>query len=349
MLVNIGGPDQQTRSQLATLLRALRSYEPKVVGLDAYFEFRVDTANARLVAAMRALPQLVTGVKLDSTAAGWRTTRSDQQLVPGTIGYLNFMGDNPLTSTIRHFRPFVHQSDSTYRSWSACVVSKYSAAAYQALRARHAPTAPELEEIRYWGSVNQFQHYEAAELLNGLVPADSLRGKIVLLGVMGEQAAAPPTSLEDLHFTPLNQESLGRSQPDMYGVVIQANIISMLLRQDYLTATHWTVNWLLALLVCFSFCLVSLYWEKRSPIGYALWSTPLSVGFQLVLGIVFFFLVVELYKKANIHLDPTPTFLALALVGYVLAWFNVLAKGYKQSMATGRRYAAQYRKRLQLR
>lgn len=40
--------------------------------------------------------------------------------------------------------------------------------------------------------------------------------------------------MKDRYYTPLNERSSGRSIPDMFGVIIHANIISMLLDEDYI-------------------------------------------------------------------------------------------------------------------
>ena len=55
----------------------------------------------------------------------------------------------------------------------------------------------------------------------------AIREKIVLVGIMGPNTKT--LSTEDVYFTPMNKKYIGRSNPDMYGVVVHANIISMVL------------------------------------------------------------------------------------------------------------------------
>ena len=59
-----------------------------------------------------------------------------------------------------------------------------------------------------------------------------IKDKIVLLGFMGINLN--DKTFEDIFFTPLNERYAGKSFPDMYGVVIQANIISMILNKKYI-------------------------------------------------------------------------------------------------------------------
>jgi len=58
------------------------------------------------------------------------------------------------------------------------------------------------------------------------------KNKIVLIGFCGETPNS--FSMNDRYFTPLNQQYTGRSLPDMFGVVIHANIISMLLEKSFI-------------------------------------------------------------------------------------------------------------------
>ncbi len=73
--------------------------------------------------------------------------------------------------------------------------------------------------INYRGPGKTFPHIPAVDVLNGRVPVDALRGKLVLVGVT---AAA----LFDIRVTPFD--------PIMPGVEIHANILDSILRQDFI-------------------------------------------------------------------------------------------------------------------
>ena len=65
-------------------------------------------------------------------------------------------------------------------------------------------------------------------------PLSQIENKIVLLGYRGKVMVHEKPDIkniqnkhdEDMYFTPLNPFMTGRALPDMYGVDIQANIIS---------------------------------------------------------------------------------------------------------------------------
>ncbi len=60
---------------------------------------------------------------------------------------------------------------------------------------------------------------------------EMIRDKIVIFGFLGEYFGDP--SWNDKFFTPLNKKVAGRANPDMFGVVIHANALSMILNGDF--------------------------------------------------------------------------------------------------------------------
>ena len=102
----------------------------------------------------------------------------------------------------------------------------------------------ETKSVHYaYTSVNQFLSDTAS------YTKEYLEGKIVLIGFNGEDEDA--LSMKDRYFTPLNQIYHGRSLPDMYGVVVHANIISMLLTKDFLNEIPEWILYLIGFLIFF--------------------------------------------------------------------------------------------------
>ena len=73
--------------------------------------------------------------------------------------------------------------------------------------------------INYMGPVKTFPHYSIHDIINGKIPADKLRGKIVLVGVTA-------TAVYDLRVTPFS--------PVYPGVEIHANVIENILHHNFL-------------------------------------------------------------------------------------------------------------------
>jgi adenylate cyclase len=73
--------------------------------------------------------------------------------------------------------------------------------------------------INYMGPAKTFPHYSIHDILHGKIPAEKLRGKIVLIGVTA-------TAVYDLRVTPFS--------PVYPGVEIHANVIDNILHQNFL-------------------------------------------------------------------------------------------------------------------
>ncbi len=63
------------------------------------------------------------------------------------------------------------------------------------------------------------------------VDSSALNGKIVLFAY-----ATPfnPMDIEDKKFTPMNEKYAGKSIPDMNGIIVHANIISMVMEDNFI-------------------------------------------------------------------------------------------------------------------
>ncbi len=67
-------------------------------------------------------------------------------------------------------------------------------------------------------------------LTENFVP-EMIKDKIVIFGFLGEYLGDP--SWDDKFYTPLNKKLAGKANPDMFGAVVHANIVSMILNEDY--------------------------------------------------------------------------------------------------------------------
>jgi len=79
-----------------------------------------------------------------------------------------------------------------------------------------------------------------------------IEGKIVLLGYMG--STINTHSVFDKFYTPMNPNYIGRAEYDMFGIVVHANIIRMILDQDYIDEAEDWLDILASLLIGY-FCI----------------------------------------------------------------------------------------------
>lgn len=140
---------------------------------------------------------------------------------------------------------------------------------------------------------------------------EMFRDKIVLFGFLG--ADLKDTSWDDKFFTPLNKKYAGKARPDMYGVVVHANIISMILNEDYIEVLEEWQEILIAIVVCLLNIMffVWIEWdEKRKD-----WFDLVSITIQLTQIVMFSFLMIYFFNWFAFKLDITWSLAVVAVVG----------------------------------
>lgn len=143
-----------------------------------------------------------------------------------------------------------------------------------------------------------------------------IKDKIVIMGFLGSDLR--DTSWDDKFITPLNKNYAGKTRPDMYGVVVHANAVSMILNEDYIGELGDTQEKIIAFIVCFlNVALFSLI-MMRIP----LWFDGLSILVQLLQILVFSFLMINLFSWIDFKLNLTVTLAVVALVGTCFEIYN---------------------------
>ncbi|HNT51745.1 MAG TPA: CHASE2 domain-containing protein [Cyclobacteriaceae bacterium] len=138
---------------------------------------------------------------------------------------------------------------------------------------------------------------------------DIFKGSIVMLGSMGSYFGDP--SWEDKFFTPLNKKVAGRANPDMFGLVVHANVVAMILNEDYIGELEEWHKYAIAIVVCFFTVILFILIDRHLP----LWFDTLSVLIQVVLLLTVSGSVVYFFTNYSAKLDLALTLAASALVG----------------------------------
>jgi CHASE2 domain-containing sensor protein len=114
----------------------------------------------------------------------------------------------------------------------------------------------------------------------------------------------------------------------MYGVVVHANAVSMILNEDYVNQLEEWEQWAIAIVVCFlNVALFSLIHNKIPK-----WFDALSIVLQLFQIILFTFIMVYIFSLANFKLNLTTTLAALALVGTCYEIYESVVKTVFQTV-----------------
>jgi CHASE2 domain-containing sensor protein len=284
--------EKKNRKELALLFQKIQESNPKTVGLDIMFTNRQSDDDTVLSNLFTQHNNFV----LPSYPNFENTTESiynDTFFTKEKNSYVNFEGDNKETSTIRYYYPFYSQQ----QAFTTTIIQKFNTSLYQKLQKKK----EERIEIHYWGNLANFTYFNFEEVLNPEFDQQSLMGKIVLVGYLG----LPNTDLsnridEDMIFTPLNEKLSGRSYPDMYGCVAHANILRMIIEDDYIKVIPQWLNFILSFLLIWLmlplFC--GLFFKGD------IWFNGLGTGVQLIGSILFVFVTVLVYRHWDIKFDP---------------------------------------------
>lgn len=223
VLVNV---KQLNRAQLATLIEKVQEQQPKVIGVDVIFDHKKElSTDKRLWQALQPENVIAAFAIQDR-----ELLKNDASLgvFRHKLGYANFNFDT-YNSVIRNFQAQKIFEGFTYHSFGLRVAQRnFGRKKKLEWRGIERKSIP----INYSGGRSHYFSFDAEEVLHA-EELPLLKDKIVLLGYLGT-----PTGnrydIEDRHFTPLNQEFVGKSAPDTFGIVIHANIIEMLVKDKKL-------------------------------------------------------------------------------------------------------------------
>lgn len=150
---------------------------------------------------------------------------------------------------------------------------------------------------------------------------EMIEGKIVMFCYLGEYLG-DRESLEDKFYTPLNKKYIGRAFPDMYGGVIHANIVSMILNEDYINSMTDNQGLILAILLCFLNVALFSWIYRRIPMWYdgVTKLTQLLEISLLVIGMIY------VLDEFSYKLELTVAIVAVAIAGDALEVYYGVVK-----------------------
>ena len=315
VVVNTGDLD---RAQLGFLIEKVNEYNPKVIGLDIFFDGPREPGKDSILKSVFARTKNLVAVSVSyPTEHGEIKIRENyfDSVLPKR-GYANLVAED--IGTIRYYAPFEEIDDKRYPQITSAIVKEYNDTAYHRLEKRH----KQVETINYTRAVNdedkkKYQIIEPEDLYNDMVLKSQLEGKIVLLGYVN----LDPNNIEDKKFTPMNHKFYGKQHPDMNGIIVQANIISMVLDGNYIKKMPKWVAWVFAILI--GWLHMSLY--IRYYLESHIWFHLVAKLTQVFSVIFFAYLGMIIYDKFSVRLDMKYTLYVIALAVDVIYFYEAFA------------------------
>lgn len=348
VLVNIGTLD---RRGLAQEIQAISQYKPRVIGIDILFccegglrdtvncpALKDVMGNMMLSNAIQEAGNVVLGSKLLQTDS---MAQFDSN-IPDSLEI-----SDPIFSDYSHQGFVTLPTDATYQedvkicnsifprmsvrgkeqlAFSVQIANQYDSVKVTKFLARN----NEEELINFRGNIEvlqlrinslkndetsttefgtMFYTVDVDEILSGQVLGELFRDRIVIMGYLGDYLGQ--SAWEDKFFTPLNKKLAGRANPDMFGPVVHANAVAMILNEDYIDELSDWQKYAIAFVICLLTVALFIWIDINLPT----WFDALSVIIQLLEVLIISSLVIFVFSEWSWKLDLTIAIGVSALVG----------------------------------
>jgi len=361
VIVNIG---YLSRAEIGQQIMNLNMFEPKAIGLDIIFSCdgglydsincpqaydtlsnmifanAVQEASNRMVLAQKLWQTKALVEKYGDVAIYDSLEHTDANLRVGAFeGYVNLETDAEHQEDLkvcRRFPPSVMVNGQNKVAFSVKLAMMFDSDKTQRFLNRNRSS----EIINYRGNIvdwhgasNYAGRYAVLDwdqaLDTSLFAGGMIKDKIVIMGFLGRDLR--DTSWDDKFFTPLNKKYAGKSRPDMYGPVVHANIVSMILNEDYVEELAEWQEYAIAIIICFlNVALFSLI-HHRIP----KWFDTITIILQLLQIILLAFTMMYIFSWADFKLNLTLTLAALALVGTCYEIYESIVKAFITRLQEG--------------
>lgn len=365
VIVNIGN---LSRGEIGQQILNLAQFEPKVIGLDIIFscdwlqdslncpQAYNDFDNGLFGFAVSQVPKMVMAKKVlqsDSLQAlgDVQVYDSIEHSYPTLVqnsyeGFVNLdtgAEHQEDLKACRQFNPFLMVNGERHLALTVQMAMLYDSVKTN----RFLERGNELEVVNYRGNIVDWhgastypgrypvldwdQALDTSQFVHGMI-----KDKIIIMGFLG--ADLRDTSWDDKFFTPLNKIYAGRARPDMYGPVVHANIISMILNEDYVNEIKIWQQYVIAFFIVLLNIALFKVINKRIPV----WYDGLSLFIQVTQVLIFSFIMVQLFNVWSFKINITFALLAVALVGTCFELYNSVIKtiyNYLFELLTKRRNA----------
>lgn len=346
VLVNIG---YLNRFETAQLINIINEGKPKVIGIDVFYEGdkepKMDSAlEASFVATDNLV--LVSDIIIDSTTADTKLkavkmgkSSLERFITHASLGFANFdtQGTQFDFVTFRSFYPKAKFKDSEVHFFPIKIVEKYkpefakkfldrnnnkefinfSGSVFFKFLGENVTSAEPIYPAFDWLDIVDEFTFEKHEFFDPMVFKD----KIVLMGFMGPDMLTP--DFEDRRITPFNKNYIGRATPDMYGVIAHANIISMILNEDYINEMGFWGNLLMSIFFCYITTALFSFIYLTSDF----WYDGLVLVFQFLVALAVLTLVVYAFDWYRYKIDFTLSIFSIILSGFfVELYYGLVTK-----------------------
>lgn len=332
VIVNVGN---LSRDGIAKQINIINSYEPKVIGLDFFLRASKGAYGDSLLSeALSHVENLVMVSRLDDFNEKKQSFDTLEMSHPMFIrnsmtGFANLITDAEDQNRFKTCRSFTPQESYGKDSKPISAFAVKLAEIYDPeAAARFLKRKNSYEIINYRGNIwseegefaNVFPSIDVEDVFQQNFQPEMIKDKIVLFGYTG--ASFGDASWEDKFYTPLNLDYAGKTNPDMFGVVVHANILSMILNKDYINRMSNATSIIWGIILCY----LNVVWFSRIYQKLPKWYDGITKFVQVIEVFVLLALIIIVFYLFNYQLNLTLGIAAILLAGDSLEFYYGVIK-----------------------
>ncbi|UXX78078.1 CHASE2 domain-containing protein [Reichenbachiella carrageenanivorans] len=327
VLVNIGDLD---RAGIAEMVNIINAANPKVIGMDMLFRNpKEDTlGDLKLADAFSRVENLVMYSKLVNLDDDDDFDTLEVSYPPlfdyGETAFVNFITGAADQDDLKMCREFAVREKVNGQEQLAFAVKIAQYMAPEKVE-RFLERGNDVETINYRGSIFDYGATQSPiayfaldwyQVLGMEFAPDLIEGKAVIFCFLGSELGDRKTN-DDVYFTPLNKNYVGKTHADMFGGVVHANVFSMIMSEDYINAWGENYAYILALIILYLNIVLFTVIYKVVP----KWYDGLTKLIQLIEAAAIFTLSLVIFIYFNLKVDVTWTIFAVLIAGDALEVF----------------------------
>lgn len=310
---------EDDREKIAGQVNIIQTYKPAVIGIDAIFKNKKDSSgDVKLIRAIKDAGNIVFATRL---------VGNNTEFIPeynffrefeksNHSGYDNLEKDK--YNVVRTYAPFWKISNEANFAFTSRIAELYSPKKFTQLKNRQKAK----EIINYSGNTERFTSITKNDLIeyhNKNQLSALFNNKIILLGFFIKDT---PFIQEDLYLSPLNGELGNNSTPDMYGITIHANILSMVLNGRYPKITATSTSFLIAFVLTFFIMLYQLYLQSKEK-EFPAYTKIILIQFLMILFVLY--ILLQVYNHSSWKIPLLPILISSILCIASLKIYSLLA------------------------
>lgn len=281
VLINLAYLD---RKGIADLLNIINEFHPKAIGIDSFFpEPKEIDGDSALAHALRNTKKLFLVTKIDHLNDDDKFDTiyysHPMFLDNANFGFANIITDDKTGfRVVRAFSPKEIVKDSLVLFFAIELAKLIDSNKVNKFLERNNKS----EFINYKRNIynGKYLVFDVQDIFNRDKRLSGIENKVVLLGFLGPDIRT--MVFEDIFFTPMNPNYMGKAYPDMYGLVIHANVISMILEEDYINSLSFFIVLIITFIIIYINMALFNYIDKKYENLYETFNF-FFVTFELVL------------------------------------------------------------------